>query len=104
MPDCLPSPLKLRPHRHVLATITEQGGMLLDLRGRGRWFALTPSAALWWQHLEAGATPAEAAGAIAKRYRITTERASADLQPFVQALLHRGMIELVRENRRWWPW
>ena len=107
MPDRhdLPAP-PYRPNRHVRATLSDRGGMLLDLRGRGRWFALTPTAALWWQHLLEGASLAEAAAVIADRWGISIHRVAADLQPFIQTLLRRRVIEPVaRQGRRErWPW
>jgi hypothetical protein len=93
-----------RPHRHIRATLTVQGGMLLDLRGRGRWFALTPSAALWWQRIQGGASLSEAASAVAQRYGLTVERAGHDLQPFIDEVLQRRMLVPAGSPRRWRPW
>jgi Coenzyme PQQ synthesis protein D (PqqD) len=100
-----PAP-QFRPNRHVRATLTDRGGMLLDLRGRGRWFALTPTAALWWQHLLDGASLAAAAAAIADRCGISIHRVNADLQPFIQTLLRHRVIEPVspQGRRRRCPW
>jgi hypothetical protein len=79
--------------------------MLLDLRGRGRWFALTPSAALWWRNVQDGAPLPEAAATVAKRYRIPIEQANRDLQPFIDEVLHRRMlVPVTNPTRWWWPW
>lgn len=92
-----------RPHRHLRLTLTDQGGMLLDLRGRGRWFALSPSAALWWARVQDGAALPEAAAAVALRYGISVDQATADLEPFIAEMLCRRML-LPAAPSRWWPW
>ncbi|KWX01744.1 hypothetical protein LI90_2776 [Carbonactinospora thermoautotrophica] len=95
----------VRPSRHVRATVTDDGAMLLDLRGRGRWYALPASGARWWRHLAAGATADQAAEAVAAHYRIDPTRVRADIQAMVADLLSRGLLEIVgRKRRRWWPW
>jgi hypothetical protein len=107
MRDSLNADSRLLPSRRVRATITEHGGMLLDLRERrGRWYALTPTAGFWWQRIQDGCTVGEASQAVANRYGIPPEQASADLRPFIAALLRKRMLTPVRwhENRmpRWW--
>lgn len=98
MPD-LNADSRLLASRHVRATITEHGGMLLDLRERrGRWYALTPTAALWWQRIQDGCTTGQASQAIADKYRITPAQAAADLAPFLATLLHKRLLTPVPQQ------
>jgi hypothetical protein len=83
--------------------LAENGGMLVDLRGRGRWFVLTPSAALWWRQVQDGATLAGAAAAVARRYGLTAAQAEEDLQPFIAEVLQRRMLVPDSTPRRR-PW
>jgi hypothetical protein len=107
MPDTLNADSRLLPSRHVRATITEHGGMLLDLRShRGRWYALTPTAAVWWQRIQDGCTVGQASQAVADRYGIPYEQAAADLRPFLATLLGKRMLTPARQHKnatlRWW--
>jgi hypothetical protein len=87
---------RLRPHKHIRATITSNGGMLLDLRGRGHWYLLTPAAALVWEQISDGRSPDQAAVAIAQRYGITPCQARTDLGPFLADLLDRRIFQRAR--------
>ncbi|MER7399692.1 PqqD family protein [Streptomyces sp. NPDC000151] len=89
-----------RPASSVHATITEHGGMLLDLRGRGRWYALTASGALWWRHLTDGSTVDDAAAAVAGHYRADPDQVRADMRVLAQQLYERGMLR-IPGRRRW---
>jgi hypothetical protein len=90
----------LQPAPTVRATITERGGMLLDLRGRGRWYALTFSGALWWRYLAEGATIDEAADHVAALFGADADRVRADMRALAQQLLDRRMLH-VPACRRW---
>ncbi|GAB4085947.1 hypothetical protein GCM10028784_25770 [Myceligenerans cantabricum] len=90
----------LRPARHVRATITDHGGMVLDLRGRGRWHALSPVACLWWQYLGAGLTVAETADLVAARYSVARERTRSDGDELVRDLHERGLLVASRRPRK----
>ncbi|MEU7488079.1 PqqD family protein [Streptomyces sp. NPDC042319] len=93
MPDPRPSPT-------VHATTTERGGMLLDTRGRGRWYALTAPGALWWRHLAEGATADEASDRVATHYGAEPYQVRADMQILASQLYNRGLLRGVR-RRRW---
>lgn len=104
MPDALPN---IRPARHVRATVSDDGGMLLDLRGRGRWFALSPTAAQWWATLEAGHSADQSAEAVASYYHwIPAEQIHADLASLTNDLLNRGLVTSTLRSRpsRRLPW
>lgn len=90
----------LRPPRYVRATITRQGGMVLDLRGRGRWHALSPVAATWWQYLVTGTSVAATAEHIATHYGISQQRAQRDGEALVRDLHERGLLRPLRRSRK----
>jgi hypothetical protein len=99
MPDILNTDSLLRPSRHVRATITEHGGMLLDLRHRrGRWYALTPTAAFWWQRIQDGRTTGQACQAVAHRYGIPLSLVNADLTPFIETLVGQASAYVIRQR------
>lgn len=91
----------LRPASTVHATITHSGGMLLDVRGRGRWYALTHSAAVWWCHLAEGTTADEAADAVAARFGVDADRVRADMRTLAEQLCDLGL--LTTPGRWRWP-
>ena len=95
-PDCV------RPTSTVRATVTDQGAMLLDLRGRGRWYALTPSGARWWRHLADGASTEEAADRVADHYGVPPAQVRADMRNFTRMLLERRLLRPCGTRRRWW--
>ncbi|GAA2245793.1 hypothetical protein GCM10010413_57050 [Promicromonospora sukumoe] len=90
----------LKPPRYVRATITRQGGMVLDLRGRGRWRALSPVAAAWWQCLATGMSVTATADHIAARYGISQERARRDGDALVRDLHGRGLLRPPYRSRK----
>lgn len=92
----------LRPHHRVYATITDQGGMLLDTRGRGRWYALSRTAAHLWQALASGATLDTVAADIARHYHRDPSQVRTECQALLTELDHRGLLR--RQPRRWWRW
>lgn len=91
---------ELRPARTVRATLTDHGAMLLDLRGRGRWYALGPSGARWWHHLTHGATTDEAADRVAAHYGVDPERVRADMHALAVQLRARRLLRPTG-LRRW---
>ncbi|MCP2264635.1 PqqD family protein [Promicromonospora thailandica] len=90
----------LRPPRYVRATITRQGGMVLDLRGRGRWHALSPVAAVWWQCLATGMSVTATAERVAARYGVSRELAQRDGDALVRDLHGRGLLRPPRRSRK----
>ncbi|RII06962.1 hypothetical protein DSC45_34610 [Streptomyces sp. YIM 130001] len=89
-----------RPAATVRATITDRAGMLLDLRGKGRWYALTLSGALWWRHLEEGATVDQAADRVAESFGADPQQVRADMHALSQQLVDCRML-CAPTRRRW---
>lgn len=88
----------VRPNRHVHATLTPEGGMLLDTRGRGRWYALTPTGAAFWRLLRQGENPDEAVSAMARHYGVPAQRVRGDVAVLIGELASRRLVD----QRRWW--
>ncbi|MGV9306854.1 MULTISPECIES: PqqD family peptide modification chaperone [unclassified Nonomuraea] len=86
---------------HVHATITEEGGMLLDVRRRGRWHVLTPAAVACWPHLARGDIDA-ATQELMHRWGIPAKQAYADVGGLVRQLDAARL--LVRPRRHGWRW
>jgi hypothetical protein len=74
--------------------------MLLDLRGKGRWYALTLSGALWWSHLDQGATVDEAADRVAESFAADPQQVRADMRALAQQLVDCRML-CAPTRRRW---
>lgn len=98
--------MTVRASRHVYATLTPEGGLLLDTRGHGQWHALTPAAATAWPHLARGDLDA-ATRALTDRWRIPHRRAHADVAELTHNLLAARLLirsEPQRRRRvRWLP-
>ncbi|MGW8375988.1 PqqD family protein [Actinacidiphila sp. SB3-2] len=90
----------LTPSPTVYATVTERGAMLLDIRRRGRWYALSASGALWWRHLEAGLTVDEAAARVAEQYGVSAERVQKDMHQLAHDLRNRKILRPTRRGRQ----
>ncbi|WP_113700106.1 PqqD family protein [Nonomuraea lactucae] len=90
-----------RASRHVHATLTDGGGMLLDTRGRGRWHVLTATGAACWPHLARGDVTS-AADTLTARWGTPTGRAHNDTLALARHLL---MARLLRPYKPLWrPW
>jgi hypothetical protein len=73
--------------------------MLLDLRHRrGRWYALTPTAAFWWQRIQDGCTTGQACQAVGHRYGIPLSLVNADLAPFIETLVGKRLLTSARQR------
>lgn len=92
----------LSPSRHVHATITERGGMLLDVRGRGRWYVLTPPGARWWHYLAEGASPDEAADRVAAYHGVPADTVRDDMRRLGRQLADRGLLKTNTSRRKRW--
>ncbi|NGO70008.1 PqqD family protein [Streptomyces boncukensis] len=90
------------PSRTVYATTAQQGAVLLDVRGRGRWYALSSSGALWWSHLAAGDDAETAADRVAEHYGAPVEQVRADMRALARQLLARHLLREAGRGRRWW--
>jgi hypothetical protein len=84
--------LFLRPSRTVRVTVRDQGAMLLDIRGRGRWYTLPASGARWWTQICSGLTCDQAADLVASSYDADLERVRADMRVLAQQLMDRRLL------------
>lgn len=89
---------RLRPVRHLHATVTRKGAMILDMRGKGTWHALSPVAAAWWMYVTAGQPFDRAAQLVATRYDTDLEQVRADGAGLLRDLRDRGLLIPDRER------
>ncbi|MDA2809549.1 PqqD family protein [Nocardiopsis sp. RSe5-2] len=68
--------------------------MLLDVRGRGRWTFLSPTAAYIWAHLSADGDVKEASAAVADHYRVDPAMVEIDTRALAEDLLTRELLVL----------
>jgi fibrillarin-like rRNA methylase len=66
--------------------------LVLDM-ATATYLTLNGSAKVLWQRLADGATASELVGALVDRYRITTERAEADVREFLEVLEERSFLK-----------
>ncbi len=80
-----------RPAAHVRAALTDDGGVLLDLRA-GHYVALNAVGATLWRALAEGGTPAAAARSLARDCGQPLGRVSGDVDAFVERLVAGGLV------------
>jgi len=82
---------RLRPSADVRASISDDGLVLLDVRG-GVVLASNDAGARIWRLLERGCSHLEIAQLLVDTYAIPSERASRDADSFIASLAARGLI------------
>jgi hypothetical protein len=82
---------RLRPSSDVRASISNDGLVLLDVRG-GVVLASNDAGARIWRLLEHGCSQLDIAQLLVDTYAIPSERASRDAASFVSSLAARGLI------------
>jgi hypothetical protein len=76
----------------VAVTVTDDAGMLLDLRGKGTWYLLPSAAVAAWIPLAQGNTVHATALVLATRFSLLPQRAEADVVSFACSLLGLGLL------------
>ena len=77
---------------HVTYRTVDDEIVLLDERTED-YLGLNPTAAIIWETLAAGGSPAAAAGALVARTTVEPDGAIADASALVSELLRRGVLE-----------
>ncbi len=88
-----------RPAAHVRAALTDEGGVLLDLRA-GRYVALNVVGAMLWRTLADGGSPDDAARSVARDFGQPVERVSGDVDAFVERLIADGLVSADDDKAR----
>jgi hypothetical protein len=83
-----------RGDRHVYRNIAGEH-LLIAIRGDSEapMFALTPSGALLWKHLADWTTQEQLVELVLKEYEVTADRASADVEEFLEQLRQLRALE-----------
>src|SRR5260370_42571645 len=77
---------------HVRTTITQDGAVLMNIRG-GQMITLNPTGSIIWQQLAEGRSPEQIAERLASEFGIPREQASADVREFLEQLEAQHLIE-----------
>lgn len=78
--------------QHVRTTITQDGAVLMNIKG-GSMLTLNPTGSIIWQRLSEGHTPTQIASQLASEFGISQEQASADVNEFLEQLDAHQLIE-----------
>lgn len=84
--------LIMKISEHVRTTITQDGAVLMNIKG-GSMLTLNPTASIIWQQLNDGHTPTQIAAQLASEFGISQEQASADVNEFLEQLEAQHLIE-----------
>jgi hypothetical protein len=77
---------------HVRTTITQDGAVLMNIKG-GHMVTLNPIGSIIWQQLSDGHSREQIAAHLASEFGISQERASADVNEFLEQLEAHHLIE-----------
>ena len=89
----------MRGDRHVYRNVAGEH-LLIALHGDSPepLFALTPTAAFLWEHLDGWCTPEELAIALSERFEVEPERAIEDVSDFLAQLTELRAIHVEERN------
>ncbi len=77
---------------HVRSTITQDGAVLMDIRG-GQMLTLNLTGSMIWQHLADGQSPEQIAETLSPRFGISREQALEDIHEFLGQLEAQRLID-----------
>ena len=77
---------------HVRTTITQDGAVLMNVKG-GHMITLNPTGAIIWQQLSEGRLPEQIAGHLSSEFGIPQEQTLADVNEFLEQLEAQHLIE-----------
>lgn len=76
---------------HVRTTITQDGAVLMNVKG-GHMITLNPTGAIIWQQLSEGRLPEQIADHLSAEFGIPQEQALADVHEFLEQLEAQHLI------------
>jgi len=83
---------KMKISEHVRTRITQDGAVLMDIKG-GHMITLNPIGSIIWQQLSDGHSQEQIAAHLASEFGISQEQASADVNEFLEQLETQHLIE-----------
>src|SRR6266481_210810 len=83
---------KMKISEHVRTRITQDGAVLMDIKG-GHMVTLNPVGSIIWQQLSDGHSQEQIAAHLASEFGISQEQASADVNEFLEQLEVHHLIE-----------
>ncbi len=84
--------LKMKISEHVRTTMTQDGAMLMNIKG-GHMVTLNPIGSIIWQQLSDGHSREQIAAHLASEFGISQEHAIADVNEFLEQLEAQHLIE-----------
>jgi hypothetical protein len=85
---------KMKISEHVRTTITQDGAVLMNIKG-GSMLTLNATGSIIWRQLSDGRTPAQIAAQLSSEFGIPLADASADVKAFLEQLEAQHLIESV---------
>ena len=90
---------QMRISEHVRATVTQDGAVLMNIKG-GDMVTLNLTGSMIWQQLADGRSPEQIADTLSTQFGIPREQALSDVNEFLEQLEAQHLIEsLESENR-----
>jgi hypothetical protein len=86
---------RLQRDSDIVAAAMGREIAMMDMES-GKYFVLDEIAASIWTRLETPATLGELCGELSARYDVTAEQCAADIAPFLESLLARRLVRIVR--------
>ncbi len=83
---------KMKISEHVRTTITQDGAVLMNIKG-GHMVTLNPIGSIIWQQLSDGRSPEQIAARLASEFGVPREQACADVNEFLEQLEAQHLIE-----------
>src|SRR6267154_3354168 len=83
---------KMKISEHVRTTITQDGAVLMNIKG-GHMVTVNPIGSIIWQQLSDGRSPEQIAEHLASEFGIAREQALTDVNEFVEQLQAQHLIE-----------
>jgi hypothetical protein len=83
---------KMKISEHVRTTMTQDGAVLMNIKG-GDMVTLNPIGSIIWQQLSDGCSSEQIAAHLASEFGISQEKASADVNEFLERLEAQQLIE-----------
>jgi hypothetical protein len=83
---------KMKISEHVRTTITQDGAVLMNIKG-GHMVTLNPTGSVIWQQLSEGHSREQIATHLASEFGISQLQASADVNEFLEELQAQHLVE-----------
>lgn len=91
MPELRPTTKLSRAPEVLFSPLADDEGVLLSMEA-GLYFSLNKTAVAVWTALERDQSPGELAGLLTRKFKVTPEQASADLQALLAQMIEKKLV------------